>query len=200
MAKRKKKRSKAPKRVIPLAIVGALFFILLVIVAYFMNRHFERQTYALKYKDEILTHAREYGLDPYLVAAMIHCESGNRSDVVSYKGAVGLMQIMPDTGEWIADKLAVEDFDVSMLYEPSVNVRMGCWYLAYLTNRFSGNMVNAIAAYNAGHGNVDKWLADPDYSRDGELTSIPFLETSNYVVKVQRAWEKYKELYAKELS
>ena len=80
-----------------------------------------------------------------------------------------------------------------------MNIRFGCWYLKYLLDSFSGNRKTAVAAYNAGPGNVRKWLNDENYSKGGELDSIPFKETAQYVERVQRAYDKYTKLYANEL-
>ena len=106
-----------------------------------------------------------------------------------------LMQIMPDTGEWIAGKLRME-FSEEDLKDPAVNIRMGTWYLNFLAERFQGEQDTIIAAYNAGHGNVEKWLEEPQYSPDGRtLSVIPFDETRNYVKKVNLAYEIYKTFY-----
>lgn len=155
----------------------------------------EKRTYRLEYPALIEAESAAFLLDPYLVSAIIHCESGNRPKVISGSGAIGLMQIMPDTGEWIAKKLNVEGYTVDMLYQPEINVKFGCWYLRFLLDRFSGDLELAIAAYNAGQGTVDKWMNDEAIFRDGRLVDIPFPETANYIVKVQRAYEKYKQLY-----
>ncbi|HWQ59117.1 MAG TPA: lytic transglycosylase domain-containing protein [Clostridia bacterium] len=190
-AKRKKKIRLNLRRFIPalalaLAAVG--------IVGYFVNRALEKKTYTLAYAEQIQASAGEFGLDPYLVASVIFVESSGRVDVVSPKGAVGLMQIMPDTGEWIAGKLALEGYTEESLAVAADNIRLGCWYLRYLLDRY-GNEESALAAYNAGPGNVDNWLTDERYAKDGKLTDIPFEETAHYVVRVQSAYEIYTELY-----
>lgn len=181
------------------ALLAAVVILALVLCAFLLNEYMEKRKYRLDYPTQIKAYSREFGLDPYLVAAVIHCESGNRPTVVSPKGAVGLMQIMPDTGGWIAEKLGLANYDGAMLKDPEVNIRMGCWYLSYLTDRFGGVRSHALAAYNAGPGNLKKWLEDEAYSQDGVLVNIPFDETSSYVQKVERAYEKYKNLYADEL-
>ena len=138
--------------------------------------------------------AAEYGLDPYLVAAVIYVESGWQTEAESPKGALGLMQLMPATAEWIAGRLG-EEYDPAAICEPEVNIRYGCWYLRFLFDRFPVT-ATALAAYNAGHNRVAAWLSSEEYSPDGSvLTSIPYPETEQYVGKVQRAYEKYKELY-----
>jgi soluble lytic murein transglycosylase len=174
--------------------------ILLSTAAFFVSRELEKRTYALLYADEIKKSADEFALDRYLVAAVIHCESRNVEDARSYRGAIGLMQIMPQTGEWIAEKLGIENYTEAMLLEPDHNIRFGCWYLKYLSDRYGdGDIDKVLAAYNAGPGNVEKWLNSEEYSQQGRLTSIPFKETENYVEKVGYAARKYEELYDKEL-
>lgn len=179
--------------------LGLCALAVLSVFAWQLSLLLEKRAYKLQYGAEIKQYSRAFHVDPYLVAAVIHCESSNRHKAVSRAGAKGLMQIMPDTGFWIAEKLGEEDFKEDELFEPSVNIRFGCWYLKYLLDSFSGNMKTAAAAYNAGPGNVRKWLNDENYSMGGELGSIPFRETAQYVERVQRAYDKYKKLYANEL-
>ena len=185
---------KAVKRGYGIAAVVILLFLLFVGTLLF-GKAMDRRTYRLEHAALITRYAEEYGLDPYLVAAVIHVESSNDPNAVSKSGALGLMQVMPQTGEWIAGKLDLGAFSSEMLFEPQMNIRMGCWYLDFLTKRFDSNRLHIIAAYNAGHGNVESWLEDETLTRDGELHSIPFEETEHYVEKIQRAYEKYKTLY-----
>lgn len=198
MAKRSK--YKATPRFIRVIVIGLVLAILLSTAAFFVSRVLEKRTYALLYADEIKKNADEFALDRYLVAAVIHCESRNVKDARSYRGAIGLMQIMPQTGKWIAEKLGIENYTEAMLLEPDLNIRFGCWYLKYLSDRYGdGDIDKVLAAYNAGPGNVEKWLSNEEYSQEGRLTSIPFKETENYVEKVGYAARKYEELYVKEL-
>lgn len=186
-------------RRIIIALVGIAAIITLVIGGFMANRMLERRTYKLIYADEILACAAEFSLNPCLVAAVIHTESSNRAAVVSPKGAVGLMQIMPSTGEWIAGKLGMADYSEEKLTEPLINIRLGCWYLRYLSDKYGGMERTALSAYNAGPGNVDKWLNDPTYGDGKRLISIPYAETAAYADKVLAVKEKYSELYEKEL-
>ncbi len=176
-------------------LLAAVALLGLILGALELNVYVEKQEYRLEYPALIQQYSREYSLDPYLVAAVIHCESGNRPEAESPKGAVGLMQIMPETGAWIGEKLGVEGFETEMLKAPATNIQMGCWYLNYLLDRFDGNLPHALAAYNAGPGNVSKWLEDPACAQDGVLREIPFEETRNYVERVERAYAVYEELY-----
>ena len=183
-------------RIIALIVMLAI----IIVAAFWINRILEKHTYKLLYVEQIKANAEACGLDPFFVAAVIYCESGYDKDAVSPVGAVGLMQIMPDTGAWIAEKLEMEGYCDQQLHDPETNIKMGCWYLQYLTERFGGIRKHVLAAYNAGPNNVSKWLMDAAYSTEGNLTQIPFEETRNFVERVMRAYEKYRELYEKELA
>ncbi len=198
-ARKKAQIKKRRIRALLLTAGGIGCLTLLAALSFVLNERLERRTYSLAHGALIVNESAAFGLDPSLVAAVIHCESSGRADARSPKGAVGLMQIMPATGQWIAEKLEMADYREAMLEEPEVNVRMGCWYLAYLLEKFDGNTELALAAYNAGPGNVGKWLADPAYSEGGKLTVIPFAETETYVKRVSAAQKKYMELYEEEL-
>lgn len=152
--------------------------------------------YPTAYTDLIQTYADEYELDPYLVQSIMRCESSNNPSAVSDAGAIGLMQIMPDTGTWIAHKLDLDDvYTEDMLYDPETNIEFACWYISFLTGRFDGNVMQIVAAYNAGHGSVEDWLEDERFSENGELTTIPFEQTARYYEKVMTAYENYTTLY-----
>jgi soluble lytic murein transglycosylase len=137
-----------------------------------------------------------YDLDPALVTAVIYAESALIDTVRSDDGAVGLMQIMPPTGRWIADKIGLE-YHTEMLYDPETNLHMGCWYLSYLMDRFDGNIQTVSAAYNAGPNKVGTWLEDERYSSDGiNLHTLPYMETRAHIEKIAKLYETYKEAYA----
>jgi soluble lytic murein transglycosylase len=140
--------------------------------------------YPLRHVDLIKRYSADYGIDPALVCAIINTESGFRADARSHKGASGLMQIIRGTSDWAAEEIGIEGYSYERIMEPELNIRIGCWYIATLVGQF-GDMDTAIAAYNAGSGNVAKWLGDERYSRDGyHIDSIPFGETENYLRKV----------------
>ena len=128
--------------------------------------------------------------------AVIHVESGGRSDAISSAGALGLMQVTPTTGELIAGKFH-DSFDPEKLKDPETNVRYGCWYLRFLHDRFSVKGT-VWAAYNRGHNKVQEWLQDRELSGDGSsliVEKIPAGETRNYVIKMQESYDKYRTLY-----
>lgn len=152
--------------------------------------------YPLKHEDTIKRYANEYDLDVYAVFGIIKAESNFVVDAQSHKGAMGLMQLTESTAWWIADKIGMDDFSLKDLSEPETNVRMGCWYLDYLLDAYDENLELALCAYNAGSGNVSKWLANEQYSDDGRnLDVIPFPETEQYVEKIKKYMKTYKEMY-----
>lgn len=141
-------------------------------------------------------YALENDLKVTMIYAVIKAESGFRSDVISPKGAIGLMQITEKTGCWIASMLKVSDFTPEALKDPEVNVRFGCWYLSYLIDRFNGNSELALAAYNAGEGTVSGWLESGNILwKDLQIKALPFKETEEYLFRVNRIYFVYKTLY-----
>ncbi|MBZ2175327.1 lytic transglycosylase domain-containing protein [Schnuerera sp. xch1] len=153
-------------------------------------------SYPLSYQNLIKKYSNEFDIDPYLVAAIINVESRFDKEARSNKNAIGLMQITPVTGEWAAEVLPINDFTLDRLTDPEVNIMIGTWYLASLFKEFDNDIKLVMAAYNAGNGNVNKWLEDERYSEDGvTLKEIPFKETEEYIEKVQKNIKLYKILY-----
>ena len=152
--------------------------------------------YPVEYEALIRDYAAQNDIPPAYVAGVILAESSYRPEVVSSADAQGLMQLLPSTAEWIAGKLG-ETFAEGSLFDPETNIRYGCWYLGFLMKRYDGDMKCASAAYHAGQGTVDRWLADPEASKDGAtLDAIPSAATDTYVQRVLRYYEKYDEIYA----
>lgn len=149
----------------------------------------------VRYSDYVERYCEEYGLSKWLVYSVIYTESKFDSDAVSVKGARGLMQLTEGTGAWAAEKLGIEGYSGDLLFEPAVNIRIGCWYIDNLRNQF-GDMETALAAYNAGSGNVSGWLDSDEHSLDGvTLYSIPFGETDRYVKKIEKLERLYELIY-----
>lgn len=172
-------------------IVVILIFILAIIGFFYARDKF----FPNKYTNYINEYSAEYNLDPLLVKGVIRTESKYNPNIVSDKNAKGLMQITDSTGEWIASKIGMTNFTPSMLFNPKINIELGCWYLNYLKSEFP-NEDDAIAAYNAGATNVRAWLSNPKYSSNGvDLTNIPFTQTANYVKRVNWYAKIYKTLY-----
>ncbi|MBQ7224844.1 MAG: lytic transglycosylase domain-containing protein [Clostridia bacterium] len=131
--------------------------------------------FPLKYGQEVQKYANEYSVDTALLCAVINCESSFDARAVSKKGAVGLMQIMPSTAKWCAQKLGIE-YSENDLFDPEYNIKIGAYYLSYLLQKFGSEKL-ALCAYNAGEGNVIKWLNE-------NRKDIPFSETRGYVPRV----------------
>ena len=154
----------------------------------------EHAIYPRTYKAIIERQAAEYGLEESLVYAVIKAESGFDAEAESSVGALGLMQMMPDTFEWMQTVLQ-ETHSTDRLLEPKVSIRYGCALLRLLLDRYEDLNV-ALCAYNAGMGNVTSWLSDAEYSADGvTLKAIPFGETRHYVERVLRYKENYEIIY-----
>jgi soluble lytic murein transglycosylase len=151
---------------------------------------YERLRYPLAYQQIVRGHAKHYRLDPALLAAVIYQESKFKPDVRSRSGAVGLMQLLPTTAKGIAIHTGGSRFRVDDLYNPELNVRYGSWYLRHLLDRY-GDEETALAAYNAGQDNVDRWR------REGG--GIRFAETRHYVARVEKLKQIYREAYGHEL-
>jgi soluble lytic murein transglycosylase len=153
----------------------------------------------LRHEDIIRQQAEDKGLDPALIAGVIYAESHFR-DQTSRAGAKGLMQLMPETADYIAQKSGGTAFVQGDLATPQVNISYGSWYLRYLLQKYGGREVLALAAYNAGEGKVDEWAAGA--SARGEpfrAEHIPFAETRHYVGNVLDARKRYRRTYAREL-
>lgn len=149
----------------------------------------EMAEYPLKYTYTVEKYSREYGVPEAIIYATILCESSFMSRAASPKGAQGLMQITPETFEWLCTKTG-EDSATLDLLDPDVNIRYGTYFLSMLYEEF-GDPTIAHAAYNAGRSRVKSWLEDENYSKDGKLYYIPFDETRVYVERIKRATEKY---------
>ncbi len=179
------------------SLLTLLLIGILGVCAIFNIGKIKKSFYPEKYVFYVEKYSAQYGLDKFMVYSIIKAESNFKEDVSSAKGAVGLMQVMPDTAEEIAGKIELNGYLPEKLAEPEINIQMGCYYLAFLLNRYSGDFVSAAAAYNAGYGNVDSWLAE--WQADTvDAEKIPFGETKKYVIKVNDYYNKYCELYAEE--
>jgi len=178
------------KRLLPLllALVVAAAAVAYVVVA--NPPWYERIRYPLDYAQYIRVHAREHGLDPALVAAVIYAESKFHPDAQSSSGAIGLMQLTPSTAHGIAIRTGGNAFRTSDLYDPEINIRYGAWYLHDLFAKYHRERL-VLAAYNAGQGNVDRWLAHGD--------PIEFSETRAYVARVEHLKRVYASAWRSEL-
>lgn len=201
-ARRTRKRNTKKGGKVKVVIIS-IVAIALAVTAVFAATHFykttennlEKSAYPLEYTDLVNKAAKEYNLQPALIYGVIHTESRFNPDAGSSVGAVGLMQIMPETFDWLQEKRGeAGKYTTEDLYTPSVNIDYGSYLLRYFLDYY-GNEKCAVAAYNAGF-EVSNWLEDSNCSPDGmTLDVIPYPETSEYVVKVENAKQKYIELY-----
>ncbi len=170
------------------------FFAICITLVFLLYQVILPKVLPLDYQEIVGQYAKEYELEEALIYAVIFSESGFRESVVSHAGAVGLMQVTPTTGDWIKGHLNIEkEIDLT---DPKTNIALGCWYLKWLYEKFDHNWATALAGYNAGQGNVEKWLADEQYSLDGSsLSNIPFPETAQYVEKVLFMQKIYEFFY-----
>lgn len=144
--------------------------------------------------------AAQYDVDPFLVFAIIRAESKYQTWAESPAGAKGLMQIMPDTAAWIAGQMKIKDFKAEDLYDPELNIRMGCWYLSQLEKEFDDSLPLTVAAYNAGRGKVSNWVQSGQWQGSAkDLEDIPFPETRNYVKNVLSNYKAYHAIYERGL-
>ncbi len=184
-------RSKKRRRIIGLLAVA----LWLVVGSPFLKKGIDLVTkliYPLSYQEMVITYANQFGVSESLVYAVIHTESHFDPEAVSKADAKGLMQLTDSTCDWARSLLGEKEGDV---FDPETNIRYGIKILSVLGGQFE-EQKTVLAAYNAGIGNVRKWLTNTDYSADGEtLHTIPFAETREYVVRVQKAQKRYQELY-----
>lgn len=172
-----------------------LILLIIFLIAVFLAKEIVYQLFPIKYTEHILKYSTEYQIDPYLLAAIIKAESGFDKDAASNKGAVGLMQLTEPTAIWIAESSGNEEFSTDELYDPETSIKMGTWYLDNIRKEF-GSTETILAAYNAGRGNVRKWIDKALISEDQEgYSDIPFEETKNYIEKVLINQKIYKLLY-----
>lgn len=185
MAKKSKKKSRS------------VFFSIIILFTIIITINIIiKAKYPIGYRDYINKYSKEYNVDPYLIVSIINVESNFDTEAKSPKDARGLMQISPITADWAAKELGISNFTLESLYDPGTNIMIGCWYFNKLKNEYDNNLNLILAAYNGGSGNVNKWLADERYSKDGKsLEKIPFKETEEYVEKVKENYKMYKKLY-----
>jgi len=154
--------------------------------------------YPLAFHSEARHAAERFGVDVLLVEAIMREESRFKTEDISGAGAVGLMQLMPETARWAAEQMSLEQPSAGDIHDPAVNVALGTWYVRHLLDRFNGNIVYSVAAYNAGPGNVDRWIGANSESTDDIdmfIEGIPYEETRGYVKRVLRSYAAYKMLY-----
>lgn len=187
-------------------VLAGLFTAKSLMEAYLVTRQQERQAayqrvvdaHPIYFKNIIEQYAEENNLHPAFVAAIILNESSYRTDAVSSVGARGLMQLMPDTAEWIAHKLNVSGYSYDRMFDAESNIRFGTWYLGYLAKLFRGDPVLVAAAYHTGQGEVTSWLSDRSMSEDGVTIALENMidgPTKAYARRVTQAYAIYEALF-----
>lgn len=162
---------------------------------------YTRAVYPLEHEATIRAAAEKNGVDPALVSAVIYVESGFDAEARSSQGAVGLMQVLPETARQIARETGGTAFETTDLENPKVNVRYGTYYLRQALDQFDGSTLAAVAAYNAGGGAVSKWVAAAESEgRSLRTADIPYAETRAYVTEVLRVRKVYRETYGEQLT
>ena len=152
------------------------------------------KVYKLEYTEYVKKYANEYNVDEYLIYAIIKAESNFEPNAESHRGAKGLMQLMYSTAEDISKRIGIELNEDNIL-EPDININLGTKYISMLIQKYN-NINLALAAYNAGSGNVDGWIEKGTLKSDGtDIENVPFTETNNYVRKILRDYEIYKNIY-----
>ena len=178
-------------KLLSLLLILSVIFIIIIVNAVKLGI---QTVYPRQYVDLVEDNAEEFEIDTALLYALIKTESGFDKNAVSSVGAKGLTQITPDTFSWLQTKTG-EEYEEDKLFEPEISVYYGAYFLDMLLEEFN-NTETALAAYHAGRGKVNEWLADPRISPDGEtLENIPYEDTEKYVERVMKNTEKYKEIY-----
>lgn len=155
----------------------------------------KKYTYKIPYEKNIVESSLKNSIDKHLVTAVIKNESKFIPSVKSRAGAIGLMQIMPSTGKWIAGEMGRDDFKIEDLQEPGTSIEMGCWYLSSLARQFKGNSILMLIAYNAGPGNAVEWMEENNWDYDfNNIEEIPFPETKIYVARVMKDRNRYSRI------
>lgn len=152
------------------------------------------KVYKLEYTEYVKKYANEYNVDEYLIYAIIKAESNFEPNAESHRGAKGLMQLMYSTAEDISKRIGIE-LNENNILEPDININLGTKYISMLIQKYNNTNL-ALAAYNAGSGNVDGWIEKGTLKSDGsDIENVPFTETNNYVRKILRDYEIYKNIY-----
>ena len=178
------------KRILSLLCIVAIIIVLL------LNRNnILKGIYKIKYNEYVEAYSKEYGVDKLMIYSIIKAESNFKENAISNKGACGLMQLMDNTAQEVAKNELMDYKTETTLYDPEDNIRIGTKFFADLKELYSNDEV-ALAAYNAGIGNVDKWINSGIIKADGsDIENIPFKETNTYVRKILKNYSMYKELY-----
>lgn len=189
--------NKLKKTIKFLLVLLIIILLLLVIYKYFkIEEKILMYLYPKQYEEYVIKYSAELNIDPLLTFAIIKTESNFDEKVESKSGAIGLMQLMDKTAREQAEKINVE-YTKDMLYNPEMNLKLGLNYFNMLLDYYNQNYILAFTAYNAGLGNVQKWIKEETIKQNGsDIENIPFKETNMYVRKIIRNYEMYQKLYS----
>ena len=174
------------KKVLLISLIVVCFVVVSILVFFSL--------FPRRFSAEIKELSSDYNLSPTLIASVINIESGYDENAKSKAGAVGLMQLLPETAYDCASRLGI-DVSYEQLFDKSINMKLGCFYLRYLLDLFDGNLVNALCSYNWGYGNVRNWIAIGNVDSEGTIINIPIEETRNYLKKYYVCKFVYEKLY-----
>lgn len=179
--------------------IVSVFIIIIILVLLFSIIRIQniiiKEIYPKKYSEYVEKYALEYGVDSMLIYAIIKAESNFKPGIKSNSNAMGLMQLLDETAKETAKKIGL-DYTEGCLYDPETNIRLGIKYYSELLEEYDNNYMLALTAYNAGTGNVKKWIEQGIIKSDGSnIEDIPYKETNNYVRKIVRDYNIYKDLY-----
>jgi len=177
---------------LPVLLLAAAF---IAVLLFSFRENLTHYFFPLHHREQVEAIAAEYGLDPWLVFAVIRAESSFKVYAESHAGARGLMQLMPSTAAWIIETAGFE-MEEEEIWQPEANIRLGCWYIGWLRNYYDDDMAAVLAAYNAGISNVNTWLNNGVWDGTLEnLDDIPFAETRRYLSYVYESHDMYGFLY-----
>lgn len=177
-------------------IILAVFVVIVISILKYTNikTNILKKIYKIEYTEYVEQYSKEYEIDKYLIYSIIKAESNFNENAISNKKAMGLMQLMYTTAEELSVKTNIELNEENIL-NPDINIKLGTYYISYLVKKYD-NLNLALAAYNAGSGNVDNWLNENILLSDGSnIENVPFKETNIYVRKILRDYKIYKEIY-----
>lgn len=178
-------------------LIAVLLIILIMLFGILKIQNFIlKKIYKTNYSEYVYKYSQENEIDPLLTFAIIKAESNFNRNIKSKSGAIGLMQLMESTAIEQAEEVNEEIIVTESLYNPEINIKIGTKYYSKLIKKYNNNMLLALAAYNAGIGNVDNWIKQGIIKEDGsDIENIPFKETNNYIRKIVRDYKIYQNLY-----
>ena len=184
------------KKKIKILIVVLLIILIILFGILKIQNFILKKIYKTNYSEYVYKYSKENNIDPLLTFAIIKAESNFNRNIKSKSGAIGLMQLMESTAVEQAEEVNEEIIVTESLYNPEVNIKIGTKYYSKLIKKYNNNMLLALAAYNAGIGNVDNWIEQGTIKEDGsDIENIPLKETNNYVRKIVRDYKIYQNLY-----